>query len=65
MTAERVQKILAQAGFGSRRGCEKLIEEGRVSVNGKTILLGAKSDPAVDEIRVDGTSIGKPEKKVY
>ena len=65
MTAERVQKILSQAGFGSRRGCEKLIEEGRVTVNGKTILLGAKADPAVDEIRVDGTSIGKPEKKVY
>jgi len=48
MTAERVQKILSQAGFGSRRGCEKLIEEGRVTVNGKIIHLGAKADPAID-----------------
>ncbi|MDY6873430.1 MAG: pseudouridine synthase [Chloroflexota bacterium] len=65
MAEDRVQKILSRAGFGSRRGCEAFIEEGRVSVNGKKITLGAKADPAVDEIRLDGMPIGKPEKKVY
>jgi 23S rRNA pseudouridine2605 synthase len=65
MTEDRVQKILSRAGFGSRRGCEAFIAEGRVTVNGKKIELGAKADPAVDEIRLDGMPIGKPEKKVY
>lgn len=65
MAEDRVQKILSQAGFGSRRGCEKFIEEGRVTVNGKKITLGAKADPAVDDIRLDGAPIRKAEKKVY
>ena len=65
MSEDRVQKILSRAGFGSRRGCEKFIEEGRVTVNGKKIALGAKADPQKDEIRLDGNLIGKPEKKVY
>jgi len=65
MSEERVQKILSQAGFGSRRGCEKLIEDGRVTVNGRRIKLGAKADPRKDEIRLDGMPIGKAEKKVY
>jgi len=65
MSEERVQKILSRAGFGSRRGCEKLIEEGRVTVNGEKINLGAKADPKADDIRLDGSPIGKPEKKVY
>lgn len=65
MAEERVQKILSRAGFGSRRGCERFIEEGRVRVNGKIIDLGAKADPSIDDIRLDGMPIGKPEKKVY
>lgn len=65
MAEDRVQKILSRAGFGSRRGCEKFIEEGRVSVNGRKVKLGAKADPMMDDIRLDGMSIGKPEKKVY
>ncbi len=65
MAKERVQKILSRAGFGSRRGCEKFIEEGRVTVNEKKISLGAKADPAKDDIRLDGTPVGKAEKKVY
>ncbi|MFU8826220.1 MAG: pseudouridine synthase [Brevefilum sp.] len=65
MATERVQKILSQAGFGSRRGCEKFIEEGRVTVNGEKITLGAKADPAADDIQLDGMPIRKPEKKVY
>ena len=65
MAEERVQKILSQAGFGSRRACEALIENGRVTVNGKKIKLGDKADPVVDDIRLDGMTVGKPEKKVY
>ncbi len=65
MAEDRVQKILSRAGFGSRRGCEELIKEGRVTVNGERINLGDKADPAKDDIRLDGSPVGKPEKKVY
>ena len=65
MAEDRVQKILSRAGFGSRRGCEKFIEEGRVTVNGEVVSLGAKADPKADDIRLDGNPVGKPEKKVY
>jgi 23S rRNA pseudouridine2605 synthase len=65
MAEDRVQKILSRAGFGSRRGCEVFIEDGRVTVNGEIIALGAKADPSRDDIRLDGNPIGKPEKKVY
>ncbi len=54
MSEERVQKILAQAGFGSRRSCEELIIQGRVWVNGQKVLLGQKADLATDKIIVDG-----------
>lgn len=65
MAEERVQKILSRAGYGSRRGCEKFIEEGRVTVNGQKIKLGTKADPNRDEIRLNGKLIGNSEKKVY
>jgi len=65
MAEDRVQKILSRAGLGSRRGCEKFIEEGRVTVNNEVISLGAKADPRKDEIRLDGQLIGRAEKKVY
>jgi len=49
-----LQKIIAAAGIASRRAAEKLIEEGRVSVNGRTVTeLGTKADPDADDIRVD------------
>jgi 23S rRNA pseudouridine2605 synthase len=51
---ERIQKILARAGMASRRSCEALIEQGRVSVNGHIAQLGERADPARDTIRVDG-----------
>lgn len=54
MSEERVQKILAQAGFGSRRSCEELITQGRVQVNGQKVLLGQKADLSKDKISVDG-----------
>jgi 23S rRNA pseudouridine2605 synthase len=54
---ERLQKILAAAGLGSRRGCETLIEEGRVEVNGAPAVLGMSADPDADKIRVDGVPL--------
>lgn len=58
----RLQKLLSQAGIASRRAAEKLIEEGRVSVNGSTVReMGTKADPATDQIRVDGRRIKSAE----
>lgn len=54
---ERLQKILAQAGYGSRRSCEQFIQAGRVRVNGKVAELGQKADAATDKITMDGKSI--------
>jgi 23S rRNA pseudouridine2605 synthase len=56
----RLQKILAAAGVASRRAAERLIAEGRVSVNGATVTeLGTRADPERDEIRVDGRRVGQ------
>lgn len=54
---ERVQKILAAAGLGSRRACEELIAQGRVTVDGAPITLGAKADARDQVITVDGERI--------
>ncbi|HKJ38167.1 MAG TPA: pseudouridine synthase [Anaerolineales bacterium] len=62
---ERLQKILAHAGYGSRRSCEDLITTGRVRVNGKLAILGQKADPATDKITLDGKHIGASESLVY
>jgi 23S rRNA pseudouridine2605 synthase len=63
---ERLQKILSQAGVASRRAAEKLIAEGRVSVNGKTVLeMGTKADIASDDIRVDGRRVKGVERHRY
>jgi 23S rRNA pseudouridine2605 synthase len=63
--AERLQKILSQAGVASRRASEQLIVDGRVTVNGTTIReLGSKADPA-DDIRVDGRRIRKATRQRY
>ncbi len=53
---ERLQKVLARTGLGSRRACEALIEDGRVLVNGRAATLGARAGPD-DEITVDGAVI--------
>jgi 23S rRNA pseudouridine2605 synthase len=55
---ERLQKVLAAAGIGSRRVCEGLIEEGRVRVNGEVAVLGRRVDVEEDLIEVDGAAIG-------
>ncbi|MCA9883275.1 MAG: rRNA pseudouridine synthase [Anaerolineae bacterium] len=57
MSEERLQKIMARANLGSRRACEMIIEQGRVSVNGHPATLGDKADPDTDAITVDGQPI--------
>ncbi len=61
---ERVQKLLAAAGVGSRRACEQLIVAGRVAVDGEVVSLGAKASPS-QVITVDGERIHTNPKLVY
>jgi 23S rRNA pseudouridine2605 synthase len=65
METERLQKILASSGYGSRRTCERLIEEGRVTVDGKTATLGDQADPERQRIEVDGVPIARPQPRFY
>lgn len=53
----RLQKLLAGAGFGSRRACEELIRQGRVSVNGETAKIGDRALPSRDLVRLDGEKL--------
>ena len=54
----RLQKLLAQAGFGSRRKCEEMITDGRVEVDGELVTeLGTRVDPKRQQVRVDGSRI--------
>jgi 23S rRNA pseudouridine2605 synthase len=62
---ERLQKVLAGAGLGSRRTCEQLIEEGRVTVNGTVAHLGQRADSSSDHIAVDGIPLPVREGIVY
>lgn len=62
---ERLQKIMAQAGIGSRRACEEIIAAGRVTVNGKVALLGQKADLTTDRVLVDGQPIKPGQALVY
>ena len=61
---ERLQKIMARAGYGSRRSCEELIRQGRVRVDGQVAQLGQKADPSRARITVDGETI-EAEPRVY
>jgi len=65
MPAERLQKILARAGYGSRRSCEEIITAGRVIVNGKQAMLGNKADVQQDRILVDGHRVKLAKDFVY
>ena len=62
---ERLQKILARAGYGSRRASEAYLLEGRVQVNGVVAELGQKADPARDRIEVDGEPLTLPAEFTY
>lgn len=63
---ERLQKILSRAGIASRRGAERVMAEGRVTVNGETVReMGSKADLARDDVRVDGVRVRAPERPVY
>ena len=54
---ERLQKVLARIGIGSRRACEELIAEGRVTVNGAVPVPGRRVDPAADRVELDGVPL--------
>lgn len=62
---ERLQKLLSQRGIASRRQAERLISEGRVTVNGKVAVVGQKADIQTDRICVDGTAISQPPSSRY
>jgi len=61
----RLQKVLAQAGYGSRRVCDDLIADGLVKVNGEVAELGRRVDPDTDQVEVDGTVIGVRPGSIY
>jgi 23S rRNA pseudouridine2605 synthase len=66
MAEERLQKILSQAGVASRRMAEKIMTEGRVTVNGAVVTeMGSKADLERDHIKVDGKLIHAPKHQVY
>lgn len=60
MEMERLQKVLAGAGLGSRRFCDDLVSSGRVRVNGQVAEPGTRVSPLSDLIEVDGVRIGLP-----
>lgn len=63
---ERLQKLIAAAGFASRREAEKLIAAGKVQVNGETVTkLGTQADPTTDSITVNGKKLAQPHRLVY
>ena len=63
---ERLQKVLAAAGIGSRRACEEWITQGRVRVNGLVVTeLGTKVDPEADRVQFDGRIVRPPRRRYY
>jgi 23S rRNA pseudouridine2605 synthase len=62
---ERLQKVLARSGFGSRRVCENLIAAGKVRVNGEVAVLGRRIDVEADQVEVDGVPVSVREGLVH
>jgi len=62
---ERLQKVLATRGWGSRRVCEEIIAAGRVTVNGEVAVLGRRVDPEHDVVEIDGVPVGVQPGLVY
>lgn len=54
---ERLQKVLAAAGIGSRRACDELVAQGRVTVDGEVAEVGQRVDPSAADVRVDGERV--------
>ncbi len=65
MEGERLQKALARAGYGSRRACERLITEGRVTIDGRVAQLGNRVDVSTSVICVDGALASASQNTVY
>jgi 23S rRNA pseudouridine2605 synthase len=65
LEGERLQKVLAQRGWGSRRQCEELIADGRVRVNGEIAMLGRRVLVNTDNIEIDGAPVGVLPELVY
>lgn len=63
--SEKLHKVLARVGYGSRRTCESIIAEGRVEVNGELAQIGVRVNPDLDEVKVDGVVIGIGPNLVY
>ena len=63
--AERLQKLISAAHIASRRAAEQMIEQGRVTVNGRVAQLGESADPAVDTVLVDGKPLVLGEARTY
>ena len=62
---QRLQKVLAGAGIGSRRACEELIAAGRVTVDGRRATLGDRADPRTSVIHIDGERVVTDARLVY
>lgn len=62
---DRLQKILSAHGIASRRAAEKMIQDGRVTVNGSVALLGQSADPEIDEILLDGKQLPTGSEYIY
>lgn len=65
MADERLQKLIARSGLCSRREADRMVQEGRVTVNGRVAELGDRADPARDHIKVDGKKLRMAERPRY
>lgn len=65
MAEQRIQKVLSDQGVCSRRAAERLIEEGRVKVNGHPVKIGDKMDPDFDKVSIDGKNVRIVRKRKY
>lgn len=65
MAKERLQKLIARSGLCSRRDADRMVSDGRVTVNGRTAVLGDKADPDVDHVKVDGKRLKPAEPSRY